>query len=159
MTSPWDDRSIWGNVSSAVKWFVVAGALLAGAVFMNMGTLMSAEWVTLVGTPGSPASDFIEMETDLRARQDRDRVVRLRINRATEVTGLTGVAYRSFDGTAHVDCRERRAHYISATYYDRPNFKGAPIVEKSFGHANQPPVRLRGFDDRYVREIVKLGCS
>lgn len=159
MTSPWDDRSIWGNVSTAAKWLVVAGALLAGAVFMNMGTLMSAEWVTLVGTPGTPASDFIELETDLRARQDRDRVVRVRINRATEVTGLTGVAYRSFDGTAHIDCRERRARYTSAIYYKRPNFKGAPIAERSFVRAEQPPVLLRGFDDRYAREVVKLGCS
>jgi len=152
---PHDHRTL----GAVIKWLALSGGLLGVAVLINLHPAMSADWVTLVGVPGNAASDSVQLEADASVRHVRDRVVRLRVNRAVEVESVTGVSYRSFDGTAQVDCVARQARYTTGTYYKQPNFKGRPIAEKSFAGAGQPPVRLRGFDQAHSRRVIELGCG
>lgn len=151
-------RSGWTRLTAFGGWVALAGGLLAVAVYMNVNPVASARWVTLAGTPNHPDRDFVELEMDSGGPPSRDRTVRLRINRSVEVRGAAGIAYRSFDGVANIDCVAQQARYTQGMYYKEPNFQGRPTV-RNFARADQPTVALSGFKDGAARQVVRLACG
>lgn len=159
MNDPFDKSATRMTGGNLFEYLALALGLLIFAIFVNFISPLSEKWTTLVGRPNDPASNFVELGTDTMFAFERDRIVRLRINRAVEVKGVTGVAYRSFDGTAEIDCRERSARYVKVAYYRQPNFKGAAIGRQSFRREDVRPVLLKDFDGRYKGQLLDLVCQ
>lgn len=127
-------------------------ALLACAV-------ARAEWLTLSGTPGDAASNYVQVDPSRIEIDGARRGVTLRMSLAQDTTGKDGFRLRSFEARATVDCDARTARYVSATYYRLPNFVGEPMAVKHFEDDDIRPVTLPGAPPELAARTVNAACN
>ncbi len=79
--------------------------LLALSVFLSLAA--KAEWFTITGTPGSPASDYFQFDVGSLRHDGSLRFIDIRASRLAPQVTSEGITYRSFEATAVVDCEPR----------------------------------------------------
>lgn len=128
-------------------------------IFLSLAVCLSSaahsEWLTMAGVAGDPTSDYFQFNPDSIQKSGDLRFVGVRASRA-DAQGMDGFAYRSFDATAVVNCKRGSASYARASYFDRPNFGGAPVKVQVYVEGRMPVVCWVTADGRPTRLIKSL---
>lgn len=132
-------------------------SLLCFVLFASAGA--SAEWLTLTGSPGEPASSYVQVDPTTVQVDGAHRTVNLRLSLAQERTTKDGIRFRSFNARVDVDCEARNARYVSATYFGHPDFVGDPIAVRVFEADDVRPMALAGAPRDLAGRTVNAACS
>lgn len=127
------------------------------ALFTSLGA--RAEWLTLTGSPGEPASSYVQVDPTTVEVNGMHRLVNLRLSLAQERTTKDGIRFRSFRARVNVDCEARNARYVSATYFGQPDFVGDPIAVRVFEANDVRPMNLSGAPRDLAGRTVNAACS
>jgi len=133
------------------RLFLSTAVLLSGAVH--------AEWLTLFGSAGDGASDYVQTEPTTVQVDGQIRFLDIRVNRAEVRTSTDGVHFRSFEGKAEVDCDQRTARYVAATFFSEPNFSGTPVASLRFQKNQNRPLVFRKIPGALDERLVKAACA
>lgn len=115
-------------------------------------------WLTIVGDPGDPAVNTIEVDPTPVSLGQEGRVMRVRVSRSSERVSWDGISYRSYQSLVLVDCVSSSAKYLSIDFYLEPNWKGVPHQTSVY---TDPP-RLMEFRDvtpNPAPRIVRATCE
>ena len=118
-----------------------------------------AEWLTLAGSPGDAASNYVQVDPTRIEIDGSRRGVTLRMNLAQDRTSKDGIQFRSFEARANVDCEARTARYASASYFGQPNFVGEPVAVRHFEEDDIRPMTLPGAPPELAAKTVNAACS
>lgn len=115
------------------------------------------EWLTVHGFRNLPEDDLVEVDptpVDMHGQQ----VVLLRVSRKEVRTSFRGQRYRSYVGTAAIDCAERRGWYLTNRYYLQPAWTGPVAADESF-RIGEAPLAFRDMPGDAARRIVQAACK
>lgn len=84
----------------------------------------TSSWLTVVGDPGKPQADIVEVDVSSAVAFESLRKVRLRVNRAETRRDIDGEPYQSYYSTALVDCTDLKAWHRSLSLFDKPLWSG-----------------------------------
>ncbi|MFM9927960.1 surface-adhesin E family protein [Variovorax sp. H27-G14] len=132
-------------------------SLFCLVLFASLGA--RAEWLTLTGSPGEPASSYVQVDPTTVQVDGSHRIVKLRLSLAQERTTKDGIRFRSFRARVNVDCEARNARYVSATYFGQPDFVGDPIAVRVFEADDVRPMTLSGAPRDLAGRTVNAACS
>lgn len=107
-----------------MKSVVLAIAFVSAAVAAAAATAARANWFTVVGEPGNPLVDTVEVDATSAVAFESMRLVRLRVNRAQTRTGFDGQPYRSYYSSAVVDCAGLKAWHRTLSLFEAPLWRG-----------------------------------
>lgn len=117
------------------------------------------QWFTLAGNVAGDDSDYIQIDPrSIRAR-DGFRDIDLRVSRKSERVSMDGVKFRSFTGSAEVDCPRKAARFTTATFFAKPHFAGDPVKVLEFGPDVVRPVAFRGIEGDYAGRLIASACA
>jgi hypothetical protein len=113
-------------------------------------------WLTLVGDPKDPSADYIQLNPAGFLREKNSRTVPVRVSRAHTRTSKEGIVFRSFEGLAAVDCKNRTARIMQASFYSEPKFKGRPFRSEVFRPDDVRPLAFREISGKPAQAAIKL---
>jgi hypothetical protein len=123
------------------------------------GPLARAEWLTLTGSPGEAANSYVQVDPTSVVVNGTKRLMAVRLSLAEARTSRDGIKFRSFIAQASVDCEARSARYVSATYFEQPNFVGEPMAVRAFDEADVRPMNFAGAPGELAARTVNAACS
>lgn len=132
-------------------------ALLAFAL-ISSHSAGHAAWFTLAGDPLDNGVDYIQVDPQSVVADGVLRTLKVRVSRANTRTSTDGVAFRSFQGVAEVNCEKKTARYTSATFYNQPHFAGPPVTTLNYQRDQVRPVAFRQIDGDYSQRLIRAAC-
>ena len=118
-----------------------------------------ADWLPLTGTPGDSSSDSIQVDpTSLRTEAGL-KFVNVRVSRSTQRVSQDGVAFRSYEATAAINCLAHSARYTWARFFDKANFQGEIVNERTYHKATVRPVQFLGIPGNYLARLIRATCG
>lgn len=117
-----------------------------------------AGWFTLAGDSLDNTVDYIQVDPQSVEADGVLRTLQVRVSRSTTRTSTDGVAFRSFQGVAEVNCEKKTARYTSATFYSQPHFAGPPVTTLSYQRNQVRPVAFRQIDGDYAHRLIRAAC-
>ncbi|RZL62858.1 MAG: hypothetical protein EOP81_14940 [Variovorax sp.] len=117
-----------------------------------------AAWFTLAGNPLDNSADYIQVDPQSVVADGVLRTLQVRVSRAQTRTSTDGVAFRSFQGIAEVNCEKKTARYTSATFYNQPHFTGPPVTTLTYQPNQVRPVAFRQIDGDYAQRLIRAAC-
>ncbi len=118
-----------------------------------------ADWLVLMGTPGRPDSDSIQVDPLAVDSVSGQRTLLVRVNRARDVTDADGMPYRSMEAEATVDCSQGSASFTRKVYYAQPDLGGPVTHQRFFGMRNPPPLQFDGIKGNYATRLIHAACK
>ena len=115
-------------------------------------------WFTVVGDPGDPRVDTVEVDAASAVAFESMRLVRLRVNRAHPRTGYDGQPYQSYQSTAAVDCAGMRAWHRSLSLYGEPLWRGPARALESREGAEGYPVAFAEMASNPRERLLRAAC-
>ena len=73
-------------------------------------------------------------------------------------TSFQGHRYRSYRGTALIDCAQREGWYQSGTYYQQPAWQGDVSAREVYA-SNEAPMRFKDIPGDALHKIVQAACK
>ncbi|TWO68401.1 hypothetical protein FN976_22460 [Caenimonas sedimenti] len=133
------------------------------ALAVTLGGVVRAQsagvWFTVTGHQDDPAVDTVQVDPlPIDAKGDQ-RVMRIRVSRATERRNWEGVPYRSYVARVLIDCKERKARYLQGEFHLQPLWRGTPHTITDY---SKPPVRQMLFLDAQpnpTQRIIRAACG
>lgn len=147
----------WNATRSPRSDALLRHVAIACVSLLCAGAAWSDEWFTVHGYPNQPEDDLVEVNpsaVDMSGQQ----VVSLRVSRKNVRTSFQGHRYRSYFGTAVIDCTARRGWYLANRYYLQPMWGGPMTAEESF-RPGEAPVAFKDMPGDAARKIVQAACS
>jgi hypothetical protein len=133
--------------------------LLACLVTFSMSFARAeGNWLTLVGDPHDPGADYIQLDPAVLTRENDTRTLPMRVSGAQARTSQDGTVYRSLTGMAAIDCKERTARIVGASFYAEADFRGTPFKTSEAGPEINP-VALRGLDADRAKQVMRAACD
>jgi hypothetical protein len=123
------------------------------------GPIAHAEWLTLAGSPGEATNSYVQVDPTSVVVDGSKRLVAVRISLAEPRSGPDGLKFRSVTARASVDCEARKARYVSATYFDQPNFVGPPLAIREFDESEVRPMNFAGMPGDLAVRTVNAACG
>ena len=115
-------------------------------------------WLTLVGNPGEPQNDLVQVNPVSRSGSADTPTLNLRINRANLRTSWDNVPYRSYTATVEIDCIEKTARYTEISFYMMPLWEGKPHKTTSFSWNEMRPLRFRDIEPNPTSRLIRAAC-
>ena len=103
--------------------------LLTLAFFLALDAAIAhdqSHWLTMVGTPGKPDENTIEVRPASFAATANPPSLDIRVNRSAPSVSSEGIPFRSYMVTILVDCGEKTARFTTASFYMMPMWEGQP---------------------------------
>lgn len=123
-----------------------------------LGADTPESWLTVVGDPGNPAEDIVEVDATSAVAFESLRKVRVRVNRAELRNGFDGGPYRSYYSTAMVDCTEGKAWHRSVSLFDKPLWSGK-MRTVEYTERDGRIVTFSGMDPNPKERLLKAACA
>jgi len=118
-----------------------------------------ANWFTIAGIAGDDSADYVQVDpATLRSDGDR-RWLAVRVSRVSERTSAEGIRFRSFQGTAEVDCSASAARYVSAIFHAEPHFAGPPIARLDYPPDRVRPMVFRQIAGDFSARVIRAACA
>ncbi len=114
-------------------------------------------WLTLSGNPADVTADYVQFDPSDIRRQNDTRLIPVRVSGSLPRTTPDGIVFRSVTGTASIDCRQRTAFLVNASFYAEADFKGTPFQKRDVG-PEIGPMTFRGIDAERAHQIFKAAC-
>jgi hypothetical protein len=128
--------------------------------FVGLGSAhASSNWLTLVGDPADPASDYIQFDPSALARDGEIPTIPVRVSRTSPRTSKEGIVFRSFESVVAVDCKRRTARFLRASFYAEPDFKGTPLRTEVFGPLDIRPMEFKLIKGAPTRRVIDAACN
>jgi hypothetical protein len=141
-----------------VKLF--ASALSVCFVAFNLSAAQAKDnWLTLVGDPGGPTADYIQLSSGAISREKNVRTVPVRVSRVHSRTSKEGIIFRSFEGVAAINCHSRTAHILRASFYAEPDFRGTAFRTVVFKPDDVRPLAFREVSGKPTERVVQAACN
>ena len=90
-------------------------------------------------------------------RQNNTRLIPVRVSGKLPRTTPDVIVFRSVTGTASIDCRQRSAILLHASFYAEADFQGTPFQKREVG-PEIGPMTFRGIDAERAQQIFKAAC-
>lgn len=119
----------------------------------------SSNWLTLVGDPSDPASDYIQFDPGALTLDAGQATLPVRVSRSKPRTTKDGTVFRSFESVVAVDCSKRTAHFLQAAFFAEPDFKGLPFKTEVFSPLDPRPVEFRLIKEAPRRRMINAACD
>ena len=117
-----------------------------------------AVWLTLVGNPGDPQSDIVEIQPQSLPANPGFASYNVRVNRAMQRTSWDGVPYRSYTSSVLIDCAEKTGRYLSIAFHLMPLWHGKPHTTSAFSAAEPRPMQFRSIEPNPTQRIIRAAC-
>jgi hypothetical protein len=134
------------------KWFV--SMLLAGA---GAGACAATTWFTVVGNPGDPKADTVEVDPVAITSAGGVKNMYMRVNRSKQRFNWDKLPYRSYEARIAFDCNTKKGDYMIATFYPEPLWTGLPVITTDYSRAPKP-LLLLDMEPNPVERIVRAAC-
>ena len=115
-------------------------------------------WLNILGDPGNPAADTVEVNPDPVSVNGPLRTMRVRVNRSGERKNWDGVPYRSYIAEVLFNCNDNNARYVAMEYYMQPNWKGEAHAATKYTPSEARPMRFRDVTPNPAAQIIKAAC-
>lgn len=119
----------------------------------------SPNWLTLVGDPALPSSDYIQFDPGGLTREGEQLTIPVRVSRSLPRATREGIVFRSFESLAAVDCGKRTAHFLQATFFEAPDFQGEPFRTEVFNALDRRPMEFRLIKGEPTRRVINAACN
>ena len=119
----------------------------------------SSNWLTLVGDPADPSSDYFEFDPSALTLDAGQATIPVRVSRSSPRTSKEGIVFRSFESVVAVDCKKRTARFLQATFFAEPDFQGSPFRTEVFGPQDLRPMEFRLIKGAPTRRVIDAACS
>lgn len=119
----------------------------------------SSNWLTLVGDPAIPSSDYVQFDPAALSRDGEQPTIPVRVSRSQPRTSKDGIVFRSFESVVAVDCSTRTARYLKATFYAAPDFQGEPLRTDVFGPLDPRPMEFRLIQGEPTERMINAACN
>lgn len=136
-------------------------SLLVGLVWaVGLGSACaSSNWLTLVGDPSDPSSDYIQFDPGALTRDAGQATIPVRVSRSSPRTSKEGIVFRSFESVVAVDCSKRTARFLQAAFFAEPDFQGTPFRTEIFSPLEPRPVEFRLIKGAPTRRLINAACD
>lgn len=121
-------------------------------------SIAQSSWLTLVGHPGEPQNDLVQVDPVSRSGSVDMPTLNLRISRANLRTSWDSVPYRSYTSTVEIDCAEKTAHYTEISFYMMPLWEGKPHRITSFSSNEMRPLQFRDIEPNPTARLIRAAC-
>lgn len=138
---------------SLAKPFTAAGVL---CTCITVGAQNS--WLTLVGDPADLQADTVQVDVQSRLANTTQPTLHVRVSRSSLRASWDNVPYRSYTSTVVVDCLEKTARYLDATFYMMPLWQGKPHTTSNFSTLETRPMAFPDVEPNPAASIVKAAC-
>ena len=118
-----------------------------------------AEWFTVMGDRSNPTSDIVEVVPSVYSTVKGQKIVRLRVSRATPTETRDGVAYQSYEAVAIVDCPKHTARYSRRVFYSQPLWDGRPHETSVYSPTDTRPVEFLHITPNPGARIMRAACQ
>ena len=119
----------------------------------------SSNWLTLVGDPAVPSSDYIQFDPAALSRDGEQPTIPVRVSRSQPRTTKEGIVFQSFESVVAVDCSKRSARYLVATFFAAPDFQGEPLRTMVFDPLDPRPVEFRLIQGEPTQRMINAACN
>ena len=127
---------------------------------VGLGTAFaSTSWLTLVGDPAVPSSDYVQFDPAALSRDGEQPTIPVRVSRSQPRTNKDGVVFRSFESVVAVDCSKRTARYLWAKFYEAPDFHGEPFRTDVFDALDPRPMEFRLIQGEPTQRMINAACK
>ena len=127
---------------------------------VSLGTACaSTSWLTLVGDPAIPSSDYIQFDPAALSRHGEQPTIPIRVSRSQPRTSTDGIVFQSFESVVAVDCSKRTARYLQATFFAAPDFQGVPLRTVVFHTLDLRPVEFRLIQGEPTQRMINAACN
>jgi hypothetical protein len=116
-------------------------------------------WFTVMGNPDDASLNTIQVDPKPEDAAEGLKAMRIRVSRSTARNSWEGTPYRSYEARVMFDCPRKSAKYLSITYYQQPQWRGAPHKTTDY---TKGPVRLMLFKDvepNPTARIIRAACG
>ena len=117
-----------------------------------------AGWLTFVGNPDDTLADLLEVDSESRKASAKGSTLDIRVSRVSLRTSTEGVPFRSYTATVLVDCAEKTARFLTASFYMMPIWEGKPHKTLIYSASEVRPVMFRFFEPNPLPRILKATC-
>jgi hypothetical protein len=116
-------------------------------------------WLTVMGDPGDPAVDTIEVDPVPVSVAGDHRTMRVRVNRSAQRTNWDGIPYRSYESTVQFDCASNTARYLEIRFYLQPGWRGEIHRTETYRSTMPRWMVFRGVDPNPYQRIITAACG
>ena len=115
-------------------------------------------WFTVTGDALQPQADTVQVDPVALKAEGDFKTMRVRVSRGAERRNWDEVPYRSYQARVLFNCRTRRAHYLDASFYQEPLWRGNP--HHSADYMRDPkPMLFVGMEPNPTQRIVRAACQ
>ena len=140
---------LWSVAKPLTATYVVCACALAVA---------QNSWLTLVGDPADSQADTVQVDVQSRLANTTQPTLNVRVSRSSLRSGWDNVPYRSYTSTLVVDCVEKTARYLDATFYMMPLWQGKPHTTSNFSPLETRPMAFPDVAPNPAASIIKAAC-
>lgn len=137
-----------------------ATAACAAAVLLACSAAWAdgPSWFTVVGEPGKPLVDTVEVDASSAVAFESMRLVKLRVNRAAPREAFDGKPFRSYYSTAMVDCKESKAWHRSLSLFSNPLWQGQMRMHE-YVESDGRNLAFADMADNPRDRLIKAACA
>jgi len=114
-------------------------------------------WFTVSGDPSLPGAETVQVDPEALRSEGDARTMRVRVSRSQERRNWDDVPYRSYESRVVINCRSRRAHYLDAVFYSKPQWEGA-VHHVADYQKNPQPMLFKGMTPNPTERIIRAAC-
>lgn len=141
-----------------MKNLVLAITLACAAVHAPWAAAQSPTWFAVVGEPGNPLLDTVEVDAASAVAFETMRLVKLRVNRAAPRTGFDGLEFRSYYATIMVDCAGMKAWHRTLSLFSEPLWHGQMRLLE-YKESDGRSVAFADMSTNPRDRLIKAACS
>lgn len=141
------------------KGFGCAVLLCAAALAARAAVVapQPSNWFTIVGDARQEGAETVQVDPVALKSDGDNRTMRVRVSRSQERRNWDQVPYRSYESRVLINCRTRRAHYMDATFFQEPLWRGNPHQVADY-QQNPQPMLFRGMNPNPTERIIRAAC-
>lgn len=115
-------------------------------------------WLAITGDATDAGVDTVEVSPDSVLVFQQLRVMKIRVNRASERVGFDELPYRSYLATVQVDCSAKKAHFRQLQLFAGPMRTGADR-RLAYAEDHMRQMLFRDMEPNPVARIVLAACT
>lgn len=133
--------------------------VVLAAMFCGGWACAQTAWFTVVGDRHDPAVNTVEVDPVPLSVQERQRTMRVRVNRSEPRTSWDAVPYRSYVSEVVFDCARKTARYTSLVFYQQPLWVGESHRTSTYTEANPRWMQFRDMFPNPTARLIRAACE
>lgn len=125
-----------------------------------MGPFVQAQdaWLTVVGNPGDPESDIVDIQPQSLPSSPGGANYLVRVNRAKLRSSWDDIPYRSYTTSVVIDCYAKKSRHVSIAFHMMPLWAGKPHKTQVFSAAEERPMLFLSIEPNPTDRIIRAAC-